>query len=49
MKKVKISGAEVSLYTMLIICLLSFLFVDKLGAQESIGNSDQAQSGDPSP
>jgi hypothetical protein len=49
MKKVKISGAEVSLYTMLIICLLSFLFVDKLGAQESIGNSDQAQSEDPSP
>ncbi|MEZ7973937.1 MAG: tetratricopeptide repeat protein [SAR324 cluster bacterium] len=49
MKKVKVSGAEVSLYTMLIICLLSFLFVDKLGAQESIGNSDQAQSEDPSP
>ena len=43
MKKVKVSGAEVSLYTMLIICLLSFLFVDKLRAQESIGNSDQAQ------
>jgi hypothetical protein len=49
MKKVKFSGAEVSLYTMLIICLLSFLFVDKLGAQESISNSDQAQVEDPSP
>ena len=49
MKKVKVSGAEVSLYTLLIICLLSFLFVDKLGAQESIGNSDQAQAEDPSP
>ncbi|MGY8700013.1 MAG: tetratricopeptide repeat protein [bacterium] len=49
MKKVKVSGAEVSLYTLLIICLLSFLFVDKLGAQESTGNSDQAQAEDPSP
>ena len=49
MKIVKVSGAEVSLYTLLIICLLSFLFVDKLGAQESISNSDQAQSEDPSP
>jgi hypothetical protein len=49
MKKVKVSDAEVSLYTMLIICLLSFLFVDKLGAQESISNSDQAQVEDPSP
>jgi tetratricopeptide (TPR) repeat protein len=49
MKKAKVSGEEVSLYTMLIICLLSFLFVDKLGAQESIGNSDKAQAEDPSP
>ena len=49
MKKVKVSGTEVSLYTLLIICLLSFLFVDKLGAQESTGNSDQAQAEDPSP
>ncbi len=49
MKIVKVSGGEVSLYTLLIICLLSFLFVDKLGAQESISNSDQAQSEDPSP
>ena len=49
MKIVKVSGAEVSLYTLLIICLLSFLFVDKLGAQESISNSDQAQAEDPSP
>ena len=48
MKKIKVSVAEVSLYTMLIICLLSFLFVDKLGAQESTGNSDQAQAEDPS-
>ena len=49
MKKKKVSGAEVSLYTLLIICLLSFLFVDKLGAQEIPGNSDQAQTKDPSP
>ena len=49
MKQKKVSGAEVSLYTLLIICLLSFLFVDKLGAQESTGNSDQAQEEDPSP
>ena len=49
MKQNKVSGAEVSLYTLLIICLLSFLFVDKLGAQEIPGNSDQAQAEDPSP
>jgi hypothetical protein len=49
MKQKKVSGAEVSLYTLLIICLLIFLFVDKLGAQESPGNSDQAQTEDPSP
>jgi tetratricopeptide (TPR) repeat protein len=49
MKKVKVPGAEVSLYTLLIICLLSFLIVDKLGGQESIGNSDQVQAEDPSP
>ena len=44
MNKCKVSGSEVSLYTLLIICLLTFMFVDKLGAQESISNSDQAQA-----
>jgi len=49
MKKNKVSGAEVSLYSLLIICLLSFLFIDKLRAQESPATSDQPQVEDPSP
>jgi len=49
MKKNKVSGAEVSLYSLLIICLLSFLFIDKLSAQESPATSDQPQVEDPSP
>lgn len=49
MKNNKVFGAEVSLYSLLIICLLSFLFIDKLNAQESPATSDQAQVEDPSP
>ena len=49
MKNNKFFGAEVSLYSLLIICLLSFLFIDKLNAQESPATSDQAQVEDPSP
>ena len=49
MKNNKFFGAEVSLYSLLIICLLSFLFIDKLKAQESPATSDQAQVEDPSP
>ena len=49
MKQNKFSGTEVSLYSLLIICLLSFLFIDKLGAQKSTSSSDQAQADDPSP
>ena len=49
MKNNKFFGAEVSLYSLLIICLLSFLFIDKLNAQESPATSDQAQMEDPSP
>ena len=49
MKNNKLFGAEVSLYSLLIICLLSFLFIDKLNAQESPATSDQAQMEDPSP
>ena len=49
MKNNKLFGAEVSLYSLLIICLLSFLFINKLNAQESPATSDQAQMEDPSP
>ena len=49
MKNNKFFGAEVSLYSLLIICLLSFLFIDKLNAQESPATSDQAQVEDLSP
>ena len=49
MQNNKFFGAEVSLYSLLIICLLSFLFIDKLNAQESPATSDQAQVEDPSP
>ena len=49
MKNNKVTGAEIFLYTLLIICLLSFLFINKLSAQESSGTSDQTQAEDPSP
>ena len=49
MKNNKFFGAEVSLYSLLIICLLSFLFIDKLNAQESPATSDRAQVEDLSP
>jgi len=49
MKNNKVTGAEIFLYTLLIICLLSFLFINKLSAQESSGTSDQIQAEDPSP
>ena len=49
MKNNKVFGEEISLYSLLIICLLSFLFIDKLKAQESPANLDQAQVEDPSP
>ncbi|MEC9384699.1 MAG: primosomal protein [SAR324 cluster bacterium] len=49
MKNNNFFGTEVSLYSLLIICLLSFLFIDKLNAQESPATSDQAQVEDPSP
>ena len=49
MKKNKVSGAEISLYTLLIICLLIFLYIDKVHAQDSVRNDVNAQVEDPSP
>lgn len=49
MKNNKVFCTEVSLYSLLIICLLSFLFIAKLNAQESPASSDQSQVEDLSP
>ena len=49
MKNNKVSGAEISLYTLLIICLLAFIFVEKVRAQDSVRNEVKTQVEDPSP
>ena len=41
--------ADFFLYTLLIFSLLSFLFINKLSAQEGAVNSDQSQEEDLSP
>ena len=49
MKKNNVSGTEFFLYTLLIICLLTFLYVEKVRAQDTAGTEDKARVEDPSP